>query len=70
MVRDLGGSCTKAVQNAGTVQSNPTDTYSKRDLMDSVKGVSEKVQRLDSIHFEAPPSYWPPFKRCVCGMSL
>lgn len=42
-VQDLGNSCIQLVQNAGTVQHNPTDNYAKRDLADNAKVVSEKV---------------------------
>ena len=42
-MQDLGNSCIQLVQNAGTVQHNPTDNYAKKDLTDNAKVVSEKV---------------------------
>ena len=42
-VQDLGNSCIQLVENAGVVQLNPTDAYSKRDLAENARVVSEKV---------------------------
>lgn len=50
-MQDLGNSCIQLVQNAGTVQHNPTDNYAKKDLTDNAKVVSEKVGLLFRISF-------------------
>ncbi|XP_066270426.1 talin-1-like isoform X8 [Branchiostoma lanceolatum] len=42
-VQDLGNSCVDVVNNAGAIQSNPTDTYAKKDLIENSRAVSEKV---------------------------
>ena len=43
-VQDLGNSCVDVVNNAGAIQSNPSDTYAKKDLIENSRAVSEKVQ--------------------------
>lgn len=48
-VQDLGNSCMQLVQKAGTVQNNPTDSYSKRELADNARQVSEKVRTALSL---------------------
>ncbi|CAG5121597.1 unnamed protein product, partial [Candidula unifasciata] len=42
-VQDLGKSCVELVQDAGGLQANPTDQYSRKDLSDHAKSVQEKV---------------------------
>ncbi|XP_078579993.1 uncharacterized protein LOC144864098 isoform X21 [Branchiostoma floridae x Branchiostoma japonicum] len=42
-VQDLGNSCVDVVNNAGAIQSNPSDTYAKKDLIENSRAVSEKV---------------------------
>ena len=42
-VQDLGKSCIELVQDAGNLQANPTDTYSRRDLNEHARSVNEKV---------------------------
>lgn len=42
-VQELGTSCIELVLDAGNLQSNPSDGFSKRDLIDHARQVSEKV---------------------------
>ncbi|XP_042904301.1 talin-2 isoform X1 [Parasteatoda tepidariorum] len=42
-VQDLGSACIDLTKAAGTCQSNPSDTYSQRDVSDSARTVTEKV---------------------------
>ena len=42
----LGGSCADLVVAAGNVQSNPSDSYSKKDLSIKAKAVNENVSYL------------------------
>ncbi|KAL5020158.1 hypothetical protein ScPMuIL_003050 [Solemya velum] len=42
-VQDLGKSCIEIVQDAGNLQLNPTDSFTKRDLGEHARNVSEKV---------------------------
>ena len=44
-VQDLGKSCIEVVQDAGSLQGNPTDTYAQRDLCDHARTINEKVGR-------------------------
>lgn len=50
-VQDLGNSCVRIVQNAGTVQMNPSYGYSRQELAESARDVSEKVPRCHVEHF-------------------
>ena len=43
-VQDLGKACIDLVQDAGNVQTDPTDSFAKRDLADHARLVSEKVR--------------------------
>ena len=45
-VQELGKSCMDLTQDAGKLQSNPTDSFSKRDLADHARHVSEKVDTV------------------------
>ena len=42
-VQDLGTSCIELVQDAGNLAHNPADAFSKKDLNDHARKVSEKV---------------------------
>ncbi|KAK7491087.1 hypothetical protein BaRGS_00017651, partial [Batillaria attramentaria] len=42
-VQDLGKSCIELVQDAGSLQGNPSDTYAQRDLCDHARTINEKV---------------------------
>ncbi|GFQ74106.1 talin-2, partial [Trichonephila clavata] len=42
-VQDLGSACIDLTKAAGSCQSNPTDTYSQRDVSDNARTVTEKV---------------------------
>ncbi|XP_054725014.1 talin-1-like isoform X2 [Uloborus diversus] len=42
-VQDLGTACIDLTKAAGSCQSNPTDTYSQRDVSDNAHTVTEKV---------------------------
>ena len=43
-VQDLGKSCIELVQDAGNLQSNPADSFARRDLTEHAKSVTEKVK--------------------------
>lgn len=45
-VSDLGKSCVELVSAAGVVQSNPRDTYAKKELSQKSRGVVEKVMKI------------------------
>jgi len=45
-VQELGSGCIELVRDAGNLQSNPTDSFSKRDLADHARKVSEKVSKV------------------------
>ncbi|CAM9487463.1 talin-2 [Lampetra fluviatilis] len=45
-VQDLGHSCVLLVQKAGALQCSPTDGFTKRDLIDCARKVSEKVSMV------------------------
>ena len=42
-VQGLGTSCIDLVKDAGHLQANPNDGFSKRDLQDHAKKVTERV---------------------------
>lgn len=42
-VQDLGKTCIELMQDAGSLQGNPTDTYAQRDLCDHARTINEKV---------------------------
>ena len=42
-VQDLGKSCIELVQDAGSLQSNPADSYARRDLTEHARNITEKV---------------------------
>jgi hypothetical protein len=44
-VADLGKSCVELVQDAGTLQGNPSDSYAQKDLCDHARMITEKVGR-------------------------
>ena len=42
-VQDLGKSCIELVQDAGSLQSNPADSFARRDMTEHARSVTEKV---------------------------
>lgn len=42
-VGDLGFSCTGLVTKAGALQCSPNDSFTKKELIESARKVSEKV---------------------------
>jgi len=42
-VQDLGTSCIDLVKDAGNLQVNPTDGFSKRELQEHARKVTERV---------------------------
>ena len=42
-VQDLGRSCVEVVQDAGALQADPTDAYSRQELCEHSLSVNEKV---------------------------
>uniref|UniRef100_A0A8C2Q2K9 Talin 1 n=1 Tax=Cyprinus carpio TaxID=7962 RepID=A0A8C2Q2K9_CYPCA len=45
-VSELGYSCTGLVSKAGALQCSPNDSYTKKELIDSARKVSEKVSHV------------------------
>uniref|UniRef100_A0A671LYR0 Talin-1-like n=1 Tax=Sinocyclocheilus anshuiensis TaxID=1608454 RepID=A0A671LYR0_9TELE len=45
-VTELGYSCTGLVSKAGALQCSPNDSYTKKELIDSARKVSEKVSHV------------------------
>ena len=45
LVQQLGKNCVDLVKDGGNLQSNPTDAYVRRDLVEHSKNVSEKASR-------------------------
>lgn len=43
-VQDLGHGCIFLVQKAGALQVCPTDSYTKRELIECARAVTEKVR--------------------------
>lgn len=44
-VQDLGHGCIFLVQKAGALQVCPSDSYTKRELIECARAVTEKVRR-------------------------
>lgn len=42
-VQELGHGCIYLVQKAGALQMSPTDSFTKRELIDCARTVTEKV---------------------------
>lgn len=47
-VQDLGHGCIFLVQKAGALQITPSDSFTKRELIDCARAVTEKVMPADS----------------------
>ncbi|CAH2297437.1 talin-1 isoform X2 [Pelobates cultripes] len=45
-VQELGHGCSQLVTNAGALQCSPNDSYTKKELMESARRVSEKVSHV------------------------
>lgn len=52
-VQDLGASCVGLVQNAGSVQVDPADSFARRDLAENARLVSEKVASVLAVLHES-----------------
>lgn len=48
-VQDLGHGCIFLVQKAGALQVCPTDSYTKRELIECARAVTEKVRSSPGI---------------------
>lgn len=46
-VQELGHGCIYMVQKAGALQLSPTDSFSKRELIECARAVTEKVSFVD-----------------------
>lgn len=46
-VQELGHGCIYLVQKAGALQLSPTDSFSKRELIECARAVTEKVSYVD-----------------------
>lgn len=58
----LGDSCGDVVQAAGNVQSNPSDSFAKKDLSEKAKDVSEKV---NDFLFDLLLKIFSPSGQCI-----
>lgn len=47
-VQELGHGCIYLVQKAGALQLSPTDSFSKRELIECARSVMEKVNQRSS----------------------
>lgn len=50
-VQELGHGCIFLVQKAGALQVTPSDSFTKRELIDCARAVTEKVSLLLSSGF-------------------
>lgn len=60
-VQELGHGCIYMVQKAGALQLSPTDSFSKRELIECARAVMEKVRRPNTPamdHFNATLVCW------------
>lgn len=48
-VQDLGHGCIFLVQKAGALQITPSDSFTKRELIDCARAVTEKVTPADAV---------------------
>lgn len=48
-MKQLGNSCADLVRDAGQLQADPTDTYTKRHLSEHGQRVLENVSDLESM---------------------
>lgn len=48
-VQELGHGCIYLVQKAGALQMSPTDSFSKRELIEYARAVTEKVGLLATV---------------------
>lgn len=48
-VQDLGHGCIFLVQKAGALQITPSDSFTKRELIDCARVVTEKVTPADAV---------------------
>lgn len=48
-VQDLGHGCIFLVQKAGALQITPSDSFTKRELIDCARAVTEKVMPADGV---------------------
>lgn len=48
-VGDLGFSCTGLVTKAGALQCSPNDSFTKKELIESARKVSEKVRHSSFV---------------------
>lgn len=46
-MQELGHGCIYLVQKAGALQLSPTDSFSKRELIECARAVTEKVSYVD-----------------------
>lgn len=53
-VGELGFSCTGLVTKAGALQCSPNDTFTKKELIESARKVSEKVREFFLQTHEEP----------------
>lgn len=48
-VQELGHGCAALVTKAGALQCSPSDAYTKKELIESARKVSEKVSSLERV---------------------
>lgn len=57
-VQDLGHGCIFLVQKAGALQITPSDSFTKRELIDCARVVTEKVEFSSSGYPPTLPVVW------------
>lgn len=61
-MQELGHGCIYLVQKAGALQLSPTDSFSKRELIECARAVTEKVSYVDRelklLRKKKKPTYW------------
>lgn len=50
-VQELGHGCIFLVQKAGSLQITPSDGFTKRELIDCARAVTEKVSAIQSVSY-------------------
>ena len=67
-VQDLGKSCIELVQDAGSLQSNPADSFARRDLTEHARNITEKVIR--NIAYIIMNVIWPSSRQDALNIKM
>lgn len=60
-VQELGHGCIYLVQKAGALQLSPTDSFSKRELIEYARAVTEKVREEPSTALDYSNEMWDKY---------